>query len=120
MVPETDVGQYFLQYSKMPHLGPIFRTFFPGKISGKIPRKIFPQKMLGKIIIFRGKSFEKSFFQKIPRNFPRKITFHGKKCTENRPQLLCVILIAALMATKKYFLQYVHMSKMGKSQFGHF
>jgi hypothetical protein len=25
-------------------LGPIFRTFFPGKISGKIPRKIFPQK----------------------------------------------------------------------------
>jgi hypothetical protein len=25
-------------------LGPIFRSFFPGKISGKIPRKIFPQK----------------------------------------------------------------------------
>jgi hypothetical protein len=39
-------------------LGPIFRTFFPGKISGKIPRKIFPPQMLGKNGIFRGKSFE--------------------------------------------------------------
>jgi hypothetical protein len=28
--------------------------------------------MLGKIAIFRGKSFEKSFFQQMPRNFPRK------------------------------------------------
>jgi hypothetical protein len=28
--------------------------------------------MLGKIAIFRGKSFEKSFFQEIPRNFPWK------------------------------------------------
>jgi hypothetical protein len=37
--------------------GPIFRTFFPGKIPRKIPRKIFPQKMLGKISIFRGKMF---------------------------------------------------------------
>jgi hypothetical protein len=58
--------------------GPIFRTFFPGKISGKIPRKIFPQKMLGKNVIFRGKSFEKSFFKEIPRNFPRKGIFRGK------------------------------------------
>jgi hypothetical protein len=38
--------------------------------------------MLGKIAIFRGKSFEKSFFQQIPRNFPRKITFRGKKMYE--------------------------------------
>jgi hypothetical protein len=28
--------------------------------------------MLGKIAIFCGKGFEKSFFQQIPRNFPRK------------------------------------------------
>jgi hypothetical protein len=42
--------------------GPIFRTFYPGKILGKIPgkilgkipRKIFTQKMLGKNGIFRG------------------------------------------------------------------
>jgi hypothetical protein len=49
-------------YPSELQLGPIFRTFFPGKIPQKIPRKIFPQKMLGKIAIFRGKSFEKSFF----------------------------------------------------------
>jgi hypothetical protein len=41
--------------------------------------------MLGKIAIFRGKSFEKSFFQEIPRNFPRKVIFRVKKCTKNRP-----------------------------------
>jgi hypothetical protein len=40
--------------------------------------------MLGKIGFFCGKSFEKSFFQEIPQNFPRKITFRGKKCTKNR------------------------------------
>jgi hypothetical protein len=34
---------------------------------GKIPRKIFPPKKSGKIKIFRGKSFEKSFPQQIPR-----------------------------------------------------
>jgi hypothetical protein len=28
------------------------------------------------------KSFEKSFFQEIPRNFPRKVIFRGKKCTK--------------------------------------
>jgi hypothetical protein len=50
----------------------IFRTFFLGKIPRKIRRNIFPKKMLGKIAIFRGKSFEKSFFQQIARNFPRK------------------------------------------------
>jgi hypothetical protein len=42
--------------------------------------------MLVKIAIFRGKSFEKSFFQQIPWNFPRKITFRGKKCTKNWPR----------------------------------
>jgi hypothetical protein len=31
------------------------------------------------------KSFEKSFFQQIPRNFPRKITFRRKQCTKIRP-----------------------------------
>jgi hypothetical protein len=51
-----------------------FVHFFQGKFRGKF----FPKKMSGKIAIFRGKSFEKSFFQQIPRNFPRKITFRGK------------------------------------------
>jgi hypothetical protein len=52
-------------------LGPIFRTFFVGKI----PQKIFPSKMLEKIGIFCGKCFKKLYFQQIPRNFPGKITF---------------------------------------------
>jgi hypothetical protein len=51
---------------------PIFRTFFPGKIPRKIPQKIFPPKMSVKII---------------PQNFPLKITFRGKKCTKNWPQV---------------------------------
>jgi hypothetical protein len=73
--------------------GPIFRTFFPGKILWKIPKKIFPHEMLGKIGIFHKKSFEKSFFPQIPQNFPRKITFYaenhflrGKTGTKNWPQ----------------------------------
>jgi hypothetical protein len=50
--------------------------------------------MLGKNGIFRGKSFEKSFFQEIPRNFPRKVIFRGKKCTKNRPQInVCVQIL---------------------------
>jgi hypothetical protein len=44
--------------------------------------------MLGKSWIFSGKSFEKSFFQEIPRNFPRKVIFRGKKCTKNRPLVI--------------------------------
>jgi hypothetical protein len=75
--PSIFSGYSFLVHHPV-NLGPIFRTFFPWKI--------FPQKMLGKIAIFRGKSFEKSFFQQIPRNFPQKITFRGKKCTKNWPQ----------------------------------
>jgi hypothetical protein len=43
--------------------------------------------MLGKNGIFREKSFEKSFLQEIPRNFPRKVTFCGKKCAKNWPQV---------------------------------
>jgi hypothetical protein len=70
----------------VPNQGPLFRTFFPGKSLGKIPRNIFPPKMLGKNGIFRGKSFEKSFFQEILQNFPRKVIFRGKKCTKNQPR----------------------------------
>jgi hypothetical protein len=62
--------------------GPIFCTFF----LGKIPQKNIPPKMLGKVAIFREKSFEESFFQQIPGNFPRKITFLGKTFTKNWPQ----------------------------------
>jgi hypothetical protein len=40
--------------------------------------------MLGKNVIFRGKSFENSFFQEIPRNFPRKITFRGKSLSAEK------------------------------------
>jgi hypothetical protein len=67
--------------NKLHTQGPIFRTFFTGKISGKIPRKIFPPKMLGKNGMYRGKSFEKSvfkIFQEIQRNFPRKVIFAEK------------------------------------------
>jgi hypothetical protein len=70
--------------------GRFFVNFFPGKILRIILRKIFPQKMSGKIKIFLGKSFEKSFPQQIPQNFPRKITFRGKKCTKNRPLVTLV------------------------------
>jgi hypothetical protein len=51
--------------------------------------------MLGKNGIFRGKCFEKLFFQKIPRNSPRKITFRGKKCTKNRPQDTLPIVVSS-------------------------
>jgi hypothetical protein len=59
-------------------LGPIFRTFFSGENLGENSAENFTPKMLGKNGIFRGKSFEKSFFQEIPRNFPRKVIFRGK------------------------------------------
>jgi hypothetical protein len=64
--------------SKQVDQGPIFRTFFPGENSAEN----FPPKMLRKNGIFRGKSLEKSFFQEIPWNFPRK------KCTKNWPQII--------------------------------
>jgi hypothetical protein len=42
--------------------------------------------MLAKNVIFRGKSFEKSFFQEIPRNFPRKKMY--EKSAPGHPALL--------------------------------
>jgi hypothetical protein len=55
-----------------PNLGPIFRTFFPGKISGKIsgkiPRKIFPQNCWEKMEFSAGKVLKNRFSKK----------FHGK------------------------------------------
>jgi hypothetical protein len=36
-------------------LGPIFRTFFPGKIPRKIPRKIFPKNVGKKFNFLREK-----------------------------------------------------------------
>jgi hypothetical protein len=70
----------------MDTLGPIFRTFFSGENFGENSTENFPPKNVGKKNgIFRGKSFEKSFFQEIPRNFPQKVIFRGKKCTKNRP-----------------------------------
>jgi hypothetical protein len=45
----------------LSHLGPIF---FPGKISGKIPRKIFPPKMWGENGIFSAKKDLKNHFSK--------------------------------------------------------
>jgi hypothetical protein len=56
--------------------------FFKGKFRGKFS----PNKMLGKIAIFRGKSFGKSFFQQIPRNFMRKITFRGNNVRKIGPE----------------------------------
>jgi hypothetical protein len=54
--------------------GSIFRTFYSGENFGENSAENFPQKMLGKNGIFRGKSFEKSFFQEISAesDFPRK------------------------------------------------
>jgi hypothetical protein len=59
--------------------GLIFCTFFTGKIT----RKIFPEKMLGKNGIFRRKRFEKLFF--FPRNsteFSAESDFPLKKMYE--------------------------------------
>jgi hypothetical protein len=62
-----------------PNQGPILRTFFPGKILGKISRKISPPPQnVGKKEFSAEKSFKELFFQEFPRNFPRKITFGGK------------------------------------------
>jgi hypothetical protein len=64
-----------LQRAKEKSWGRFFVHFFQGKFRGT-------PKNVGKIDIFRGKSFEKAFFQQIPWNFPRKITFRGKKIYE--------------------------------------
>jgi hypothetical protein len=72
-------GQLCLQQNKVKLLrfisGADVSCIFPKEISGKTPQKIYPKKMLGKNGIFRRKSFEKLFFQEIPRNFPRKVIF---------------------------------------------
>jgi hypothetical protein len=47
-----------------PPLGPIFRTFFPGKISGKSPRKISPLQNVGKKLNFSAEKVLKNRFSK--------------------------------------------------------
>jgi hypothetical protein len=45
---EPILGNHFGRYFPIkPNLGPIFHTFFPGKILGKIPRKNLAPKMVG-------------------------------------------------------------------------
>jgi hypothetical protein len=78
--------------------------FFWGKFWGKFRGKFSP-KNVGKNGIFRGKSFEKSFFQKIPWNFPRKVIFRGKKCTKNRPLGSLVELRPSLARAQLYVLK---------------
>jgi hypothetical protein len=55
--------------------------------------------------IFRGKSFEKSFFPQISRNFPRKITFRGKKCTKNWLQSSLSFFFSAKKVVGTIFLE---------------
>jgi hypothetical protein len=65
-------------------LGPIFRTFFPekGKISGKIPRKIFPLKNVGKKWNFPQKKFQKIVFPRNSTEFSTESDFPWKKMYE--------------------------------------
>jgi hypothetical protein len=58
--------------------------FFQGKFRGKFS----PQKCWEKIAIFRGKSFEKSFFSTNSTEFSAENHFPGKKCTKNWPQVV--------------------------------
>jgi hypothetical protein len=66
-----------------PNLGPIFQTFFPGKIPGKIPRKIPPPQkktLLEKIRIFCGrKMFRKIIFPTNSTEFSTENHFPRKK-----------------------------------------
>jgi hypothetical protein len=59
--------------------------------------------MLGKNGIFRGKSFEKSFFQEIPRNFPRKITFRRKNVRKIGPKEPILPTIASYDSVVKIY-----------------
>jgi hypothetical protein len=68
--------------------GADFSYIFSGENSAENFAENFPPKMLGKKRIFRGKSFEKSFFHEIPRKIRRKVIFRGKKCTKNRPLMI--------------------------------
>jgi hypothetical protein len=52
---------------------------FSGEKFGENSAENFLHKNVGKIVIFRGKSFENLFFKKFHG------IFRGKKCTKNRP-----------------------------------
>jgi hypothetical protein len=52
--------------------GANFSYIFSGENFRENSAENFPPKNVGKNGIFRRKSFEKLFFQEIPRNFPRK------------------------------------------------
>jgi hypothetical protein len=69
------VGLHFGRVFSQTHLGPIFRTFFPGKIPRKISRKIFTPKCWERIEFSAEKVLKNRFSKK----------FRGKKCTKNRP-----------------------------------
>jgi hypothetical protein len=77
-------GRFFTNSS-----GADFSYIFSGENSAENFAENFPQKMLGKNGIFRGKSFEKSFFQEIPRNFPQKVIFRGKNVRKIGPWSPC-------------------------------
>jgi hypothetical protein len=62
--------------------GPILRTFFPGKILGKIPRKIFPKKCWEKIEFSAEKVLKKLFFSKKFRGIFRGKGFSAEKMYE--------------------------------------
>jgi hypothetical protein len=64
-----------------------FFVHFSGENFGENSAEKFSPTNVGKSGIFRRKTFEKSFFQEIQWNFPRKVIFRGKKCTKNRPQI---------------------------------
>jgi hypothetical protein len=64
------------------HLGPIFRTFFPGKISGKIPRKKFTPKNVGKKWNFPWKKFQKIVFPRNSTEFSAESDFSAEKMYE--------------------------------------
>jgi hypothetical protein len=80
-----------LQKVTLFKIGPTWGRFFvhfSGENFGENSAENFPPKNVGKKNgIFCGKSFKKSFFQEIPRNFQRKVIFRGKKCTKNLPHL---------------------------------
>jgi hypothetical protein len=86
----TSISNKLKHGSKQGDLGPIFRTFFSGENFGENSAENVPPKNVGKKWNFpRKKSFEKSFFQEIPRNFPRKVIFRGKNVRKIGPDEFC-------------------------------
>jgi hypothetical protein len=65
--------------------GADFSYIFSGEIFRENSAENFPPKNIEKNGIFSGKSFEKSFFQEIPRNFLRKVIFRGKNVRKIGP-----------------------------------